>query len=394
MLARRIQNMTPSATSELLGKVAEMRAAGEDIVAFSAGEPDLRTPQAVIDACKKALDCGKTKYTAIGGILELKKEICRKLAKDNHTEYTPDQICVSTGAKQALFNAVMALCDRGDEIIIPTPCWVSYVEMVKLAEGTPVLVSTKADYSLDIDAIADTVTEKTKTIIINTPNNPTGACYDEESLKKLAELAAKHNFYVISDEVYEKLVYDGNKHISIAAFSKEIYDRTVIINGLSKSHSMTGWRLGYSAAPKEISKGITSLQGHMTSNSTAFVQWAAAEALRSCDDAVEAMRQEFAKRRDYFYEKLCALPGITCVKPGGAFYLMPDVSFYFGKKADGRTIENSSDFCDYILQEAKVAIVPGSAFGMPKTVRIAYTESMERIQEGLERLEKALGRLQ
>ena len=228
MLARRIQNMTPSATSELLGKVAEMRAAGEDIVAFSAGEPDLRTPQAVIDACKKALDCGKTKYTAIGGILELKKEICRKLAKDNHTEYTPDQICVSTGAKQALFNAVMALCDRGDEIIIPTPCWVSYVEMVKLAEGTPVLVSTKADYSLDIDAIADTVTEKTKTIIINTPNNPTGACYDEESLKKLAELAAKHNFYVISDEVYEKLVYDGNKHISIAAFSKEIYDRTEI----------------------------------------------------------------------------------------------------------------------------------------------------------------------
>lgn len=393
MLAQRIENMTPSATSELLGKVAGMRAAGEDIIAFSAGEPDLQTPQAVIDACKKALDEGKTKYTGIGGILELKKEICLKLEHDNHIAYSPEQICVSTGAKQALFNAVMALCDKGDEVVIPTPCWVSYVEMVKLADGVPVLVSTKADYSLDIDAIAAAVTEKTKAIIINTPNNPTGACYGEASLTALAELAVKHDFYVIADEVYEKLVYDGNRHISIAAFSNEIYNRTVIINGLSKSHSMTGWRLGYSAAPKEISKGMTSLQGHMTSNSTTFVQWAAAEALCGCDDAVEEMRQEFAKRRDYFYERLCALPGVTCVKPGGAFYLMPDVSSYFGKQVNGRKIEDSSDFCDYILQEAKVAIVPGCAFGMPKTVRIAYTESMERIQEGLGRLEKALHKL-
>lgn len=394
MLAKRILNMTPSATSELLGKVAEMRAAGEDIIAFSAGEPDLQTPQPVIDACKKALDEGKTKYTGIGGILELKKEICRKLERDNHIAYSPEQICVSTGAKQALFNAVMALCNQGDEVIIPTPCWVSYVEMVKLAEGTPVLVPTNADYSLDIGAIADAVTEKTKAIIINTPNNPTGACYDGASLKALAGLAVKHDFYVISDEVYEKLVYDGNKHISIAAFSKEICQRTVTINGLSKSHSMTGWRLGYSAAPKEISQGITSLQGHMTSNSTTFVQWAAAEALRSCDGAVEEMRQEFAKRRDYFYERLCALPGITCVKPGGAFYLMPDVSSYFGKEVDGRKIKDSDDFCNYILQEAKVAIVPGSAFGMPKTVRFAYTESMERVREGLERFERALRKLQ
>lgn len=394
MLAKRIQNMTPSATSELLGKVAEMRVAGEDIIAFSAGEPDLQTPQAVIDACKKALDEGRTKYTGIGGILELKKEICLKLERDNHVLYSPEQICVSTGAKQALFNAVMALVDDGDEVIIPTPCWVSYVEMVKLAGGVPVPVSTKADYSLDIGAIADVITKRTKAVIINTPNNPTGVCYGGASLKALAELAVQHDFYVISDEVYEKLVYDGNIHTSIAAFSKEIYDRTVIINGLSKSHSMTGWRLGYSAAPKEISRGITSLQGHMTSNSTTFVQWAAAEALRGCDDAVEEMRQEFAKRRDYFYERLCALPGITCVKPGGAFYLMPDVSSCFGKKAGGRTIENASDFCDYILQEAKVAIVPGSAFGMPKTVRIAYTESMERIREGLERLESALSKLE
>lgn len=393
MLAKRIGNITPSATSELLGKVAEMRAAGEDIIAFSAGEPDQQTPQAVIDACKAALDAGRTKYAPVAGILELREEICRKLERDNGLSYTPEQICVSTGAKQALFNTVMALCEKGDEVIIPTPCWVSYAEMVKLAEGIPVLVPTKADYSLDIEAIAEKVTGKTKAVIINTPNNPTGACYGGDSLKALAELAVRHGFYVIADEVYEKLVYDGNRHISIASLSREIYDRTVAINGFSKSHSMTGWRLGYSAAPKEISRGIVSLQGHMTSNSTTFVQWAAAEALRGCEDAVEEMRQEFAKRRDYFYGRLCALPGITCVKPGGAFYLMPDISAYFGKKADGRTIRDSADFCDYILQEAKVAIVPGSAFGMPETARIAYTESMERIEEGLERLERALRRL-
>ncbi len=390
MLAKRIKNMTPSATSELLGKVAEMRAQGEDIIAFSAGEPDLQTPQEIIDACKKALEEGKTKYTGIAGILELRKAICEKLKRDNGVSYAPEQICVSTGAKQALYNAVMAICDAGDEIIIPTPCWVSYVEMVKLAQGVPVLASTKADYSLDIEAIKERITPKTKAIIINTPNNPTGACYDEASLRALAELAVKHDFYVIADEIYEKLVYDGNRHISIASFSEEIYERTIIINGFSKSHSMTGWRIGYSAAPKSLAKGISSLQGHISSNSTTFVQWAAVEALHSCDASVEQMRKVFLERRDYLYEKLCALPEITCVKPGGAFYLMPDVSGYFGKKDGEREIKDSADFCQYILEKAKVAVVPGSAFGMPQTVRFAYTESMERIEEGVKRFAEAL----
>ncbi|MGN1230952.1 MAG: pyridoxal phosphate-dependent aminotransferase [Anaerotignum sp.] len=393
MLAKRILNMTPSATSELLGKVADMRAKGEDIIAFSAGEPDLQTPQPIIDACKRALEEGKTKYTAVAGIANLRKAVCEKLERDNQVIYTPEQICISTGAKQALFNAVMALCDEGDEIIIPTPCWVSYVEMVNLAQGTPVLVSTKEDFSLDLEKIEGAISEKTKAIIINTPNNPTGACYDEVSLRALAELAVKYDFYVIADEIYEKLVYDGNRHVSIASFSEEIYQRTIIINGFSKSHSMTGWRIGYAAAPKEITKGITSLQGHTTSNSTSFVQWAAVEALRSCDASVEEMRKEFMKRRDYLYDKLCGIPGVTCVKPGGAFYLMPDISAYFGKTDGEKVIQTSADFCNYILEKGKVAVVPGSAFGMPETVRFAYTESMERIAEGVERFAEALKKL-
>ncbi len=394
MLAKRIKNITPSATSELLGKVADMRANGEDIIAFSAGEPDLQTPQKIIDACIDALAKGKTKYTTVTGILELRKEICKKLQKDNHLVYTPDQICVSTGAKQALYNAIMSICDAGDEIIIPTPCWVSYVEMVNLAQGIPILVSTKEDYSLDIEAIKDQISEKTKAIIINTPNNPTGACYDEASLKALAELAAERNLYVIADEIYEKLVYDGNRHISIAGFSEEIYERTIIINGFSKSHSMTGWRIGYTAAPKEIARGIASFQGHVTSNSTSFVQWAAIEALRECDDSVEQMKKEFLKRRDYLYDRLCSIPGVACVKPGGAFYLMPDISGYFGKKNGNTEIRTSVDFCDYVLEKAKVAVVPGAAFGMPNTVRFAYTESLERLREGAERFEKALRELE
>lgn len=393
MLAKRIQNMTPSATSELLGKVAEMRAAGEDIIAFSAGEPDQQTPQEIIEACKMALDEGRTKYAPIAGILELRREICKKLERDNGLSYAPEQICVSTGAKQAMFNAVMALCDAGDEILIPTPCWVSYVEMVKLAQGTPVLVPTKADFSLDIEKIKASLTEKTKAIILNTPNNPTGACYDEASLRALAELAMEHDFYIIADEIYEKLVYDGNQHISIAGFSKAVYERTITVNGFSKSHAMTGWRIGYTAAPKALCRGIVSLQGHMTSNSTTFVQYAALAALRECDASVEGMRKEFAKRRDFLFGRLCEIPGITCVKPGGAFYLMPDVSSYFGK-SDGTTeIKNSADLCNYILREAKVAVVPGSAFEMPQTVRFAYTDSMGNLEKGIERFAAVLCRL-
>lgn len=390
MLAERIKNMTPSTTSELLGKIGDMRLRGEDIIGLNAGEPDFATPEEIIYACKKALDGGKTKYTGIAGVIELRKEICKKFMNDSGLSYEPEQICVSTGAKQALFNAVMAICNEGDEIIIPTPCWVSYVDIVKLAQGTPVFVSTNEDFTLDISAIEKTITSKTKAIIINTPNNPTGACYDEPSLKALGELVLEYDLFVIADEVYEKLVYDGNQHVSIAGISDEMYQRTIIINGFSKSHAMTGWRIGYSAAPKGVCKGIASLQGHITSNCNTFVQWASVEALRKCDVSVEQMRQEFEKRRDYVYNRLCQIPNVTCVKPGGAFYIMPDISSYFGRCDGKKVIDNSTDFCEYILEKEKVALVPGSAFGMPKTVRFAYTESMERLEEGLKRFENAL----
>jgi aspartate aminotransferase len=339
------------------------------------------------------LDEGHTKYVPVAGITQLKEAVCQKLLDDNHVSYEKDQICISTGGKHALYNTVMTICDPEDEIILPTPCWVSYVEMIKLAQGVPVLVPVKEDNQLDIDAIRTHITKRTKGIIINTPNNPTGACYTEESLKQLGELAVQYDFYIISDEIYEKLIYDGKEHISVPALSKEIYDHTILINGFSKSHAMTGWRIGYTAAPPEIIKGISGLQSHMTSNSTSFVQWAALQALNMQDDKMYLMREEMRKRRDFMYESLINMPDIHCIKPEGAFYLMPDISAYFGKEADGMQIKNATDFCLYMLETAKVAIVPGEAFFMPKSVRFAYTDSLERLQEGMNRFGDALLKL-
>ena len=386
--------MTPSATNVLFAKVAQLREAGEDIISFNVGEPDFQTPIEVRDECKKALDAGKTKYAPVSGITPLKEAICEKFLKDNRIEYEKDQICISTGGKQAVYNAVMAVCDPGDEILLPTPCWVSYVEMIKLAQGIPVLIPPGEDYQLDFHALKNRITKKTKAIMINTPNNPTGVCYTKEALLELGKLAVEHDFYIISDEVYEKLVYDNNRHICIAGLSKEIYDRSIIINGFSKSHAMTGWRIGYTAASKEISRGIAALQGHITSNSTTFVQWAALEGLKTCDDSVEYMRKEFEKRRDFIYEAMNQISGIHCTKPEGAFYLMPDVSSYFGKMACGRKIKTVDDLCMYLLEEAKIAVVPGSAFWIPSAVRFAYTDSMERLEEGMERFRNAMEKLQ
>lgn len=393
MVSQRILGITPSATSTLGGKISEMKAAGVNVAAFNLGEPDFPTPDKITKACIDAALAGNTKYAAINGILPLRQAISEKLEKDNHVHYDPAQICVSTGAKQAVFNAVMALVDPGDEVIIPTPCWVSYVEMVKLAQGVPVLVPTREDFQMDLSAIEAAVTNRTKAIIINTPNNPTGASYPEQDLRALAKLAVQKDFYVISDEVYEKLIYGDTKHVSIASLSPEIYERTVTINGFSKAYSMTGWRLGYSAAPAEVAKGIAALQGHITTNSTTFVQYAGITALKECGEEIEQMRQEFCKRRDYMLERLTSIEGITCPMPGGAFYLMPDVSAYFGKKCGDRVIKDSADFCSYMLEEAQVAIVPGAAFEMPSAVRFAYSVSIETIAQGMDRFEKALKKL-
>ena len=393
MLSKVVQNITPSATCELEGVVADLKAAGVDIIGLNAGEPDFLTPEPIRQACTSAMNEGKTKYVNIPGIVELRRAICKKLEQDNHVVYDPSQICVSTGAKQALNNAVLAVVNPGDEVIIPIPGWVSYVEIVKLYGGVPVCVETDENYQLDLDKIEAAITPRTAAILINTPNNPTGAVYTEESLRKLAEMAVKHNFYIISDEVYEKLTYNGKKHFCVASVSPEVYEHTIVINGMSKAYAMTGWRIGYSAAPKEIAAGITAIQGHTTSNSTTFVEWAAIEALEHGQPEMDKMIAEYARRKDYTFERLSAMPGIQCKNVDGAFYLLPDVSAYFGK-SDGKTvIKDSFDFCTYILNEGHVAIVPGGAFMSPNTVRIAYTNSMENIQKGLDRIEAALAKL-
>lgn len=393
MLSRIVGNITPSATCELEGVVSDMKNAGIDVIELNAGEPDMPTPANIVEACVQAMREGKTKYVNTTGIEQLREAICRKLRLDNGVEYEPSQICVSTGAKQALNNAVMAVTNPGDEVIIPTPGWVSYVEIVKLVGGVPVCVECKADGQLDIRKIREAVTPKTAAILINTPNNPTGAVYSRESLEELAKLAVESDIYIISDEVYEKLIYGEERHECVTSFSEDVYRRAIIVNGMSKAYCMTGWRIGYTAAPKEIARGINAIQGHTTSNSTTFVQWAAMEALEKNENTVREMVEEFSRRRDYMFLRISRIPGIRCDNVKGAFYLLPDVSAYFGMGYEGYTIENSLDFCDYILREARVAIVPGAAFMAPRTVRIAYTNSMERLREGMDRMEKALERL-
>lgn len=393
MLAKRIVDMTPSATSMLMGKIADLRASGIDIIGFNVGEPDFPTPEPVVSSCCDALKEGHTKYVGVGGIQILRQAVCKKLEKDNGLHYDPSQICISTGAKQALYNAIMTLCDPGDEIIVPKPCWVSYVEMIKLAGGVPILVETNEDFSLNVAKIADAITEKTKAILINSPNNPTGAVYDRESIRQLGDVVAQHDLYVISDEIYEKLIYGGAEHVSIASISDELCKRTIVINGFSKAYSMTGWRIGYSASNPVLARAITGLQSHITSNSTSFVQYAAVTALEECDQDIKNMAQAFRERRDYMYQRLNQIKGISCKCPQGAFYLMPQVEYYIGKHAGEKEIASSMDLCNYLLEVAHVATVPGEAFYMPNTIRFSYSTSLEEIKRGMDQMEAALAKL-
>lgn len=377
----------------MIGKVAALRAEGVEIIGFNAGEPDFPTPRKVVDACKKALEEGKTKYTPFNGLGLAKEAVCCKLKKDNGLDYEPSQIVISTGAKQALTNAIFAICDEGDEVIIPTPCYVSYVEVIKLTGANATLVESNEDFSLNTERIAAAVTPKTKAILINTPNNPTGAVYTEAELKALGEVAEKNGLYVIADEVYEKLVYGEAKHVSIAALSPWLYEHTVTVNGLSKACSMTGWRFGYTATNKEMAKAISSLQAHMTSCSTSFVQYAAITGLEECEEEIAEMVEAFRERRDYLHARLTAMPGISCTLADGAFYLMPHIEAYLGKSFEGKTIENAFDFAEFLLEEAHIAVVAGDAFEMPGTVRLAYSTSMEIIQKGMDAMEEALKKL-
>ena len=397
MPSSRLQQISASVTVALNGKVVEMKARGEDLIALNAGEPDFPTPAPIVEAGRAALAEGKTKYINNAGLPELRKAIAHRLATDHNVRYAPQQICVSTGAKQALNSAVLAVVNPGQEVIIPTPAWVSYVEIDKLAGGVPVLVPSNEvdDFRPDLLAIRRAITANTVAILMNNPHNPTGAVYSQEDLVELADIALEHNLWVISDEVYEKLVYHEANHTCFSGLSPDAYGRTILVNGFSKAYSMTGWRLGYTAAPASLAAGIDALQSHMTSNATTFAQYGALEALEAHNDnGIEKMRLQFEARRDYMLERWQQIPGVFVAPTQGAFYFMPNISAFFGKRtATGTSIETSSDLCTYLLEEGKVALVPGEAFYAPYHLRVSYANSMENLQRGMDRVTNALGKL-
>lgn len=390
--SKKAENITPSITLSITTKAKELSNAGVDVVSFGVGEPDFNTPKHIIEAAVKAMKEGKTKYTATPGIPELRKAICEKFKNDNGLTYTADQIVVSTGAKQCLTNAFLSILNPGDEVLIAAPYWVSYPELIKLADGVPVVVNTSEEtmYKFSLESLEKAVTEKTRAIVLNSPNNPTGTIYEEEELKMIAEFAKKHDLMIISDEIYEKLIYDGKKHISIASLSEDAYKRTIVINGLSKAFAMTGWRIGYAAADKEIVNLMKSIQSHMTSGTNSITQYASVAALTGDMTELNNMVKEFDKRRNYMIDRIDKMEDITCIRPSGAFYVMLNIGKYLGKSINGIKINNSVEFADKLLDEEKVAVVPGAGFGTDEFVRLSYATSMENIEKGLDRIEKFL----
>ncbi|MGL5354738.1 MAG: pyridoxal phosphate-dependent aminotransferase [Clostridium sp.] len=394
-LSKKAMSINPSITLCITAKAKELRESGIDVVSFGAGEPDFNTPDNIINGAIEAMKNGNTKYTATSGILELRKAICDKFKNENSLEYTPNQIIVSTGAKQCLANAFMAILNPGDEVLIPVPYWVSYPELIKLADGVPVYIESGEDcnYKYTIESLEKAVTSKTKAILLNSPNNPTGTIYNKDELEKIADFAKKYNLIIISDEIYEKLIYDNNKHISIASLSEDAFNRTIVINGMSKSYAMTGWRVGYAAAPVEITKVMISVQSHVTSNANSITQYAALEALTGSQDTIKAMLIEFEKRRNFMIEKLTEMGDLKFIKPNGAFYIMINIEKFLGKELKGKKIKNSLDFSELLLEEEKVAVIPGEAFGLDNYIRLSYATSMELIEKGLIRISEFIGKL-
>lgn len=394
-LSNRAMNILPSITLAITAKAKELKNSGVDVISFGVGEPDFNTASNIIEEAHKAMVEGKTKYTEVAGVKDLREEICRKLKKDNNLDYSIDQIIVSNGAKQCLANAFMAILNEGDEVVVPRPYWVSYPELIKLAGGVPVYADSREEenFKYTIKALEAKVTDKTKAIIINSPNNPTGTIYRKEELLELAKFCEDHDIIIISDEIYEKLIYDGEEHISIASLTKYSYENTIVINGLSKSSAMTGWRIGYAAARKEIVKLMTSIQSHMTSNINSMSQYAAVEALRNSEESLKAMVKEFNKRRLYMIERLNHIKDIKYIVPKGAFYVMIDVSNFYGKKINGTLIQDSLSFSKELLEEEKVAVVPGIGFGVDNYIRLSYATSKGNIEEGINRIEKFLQKL-
>jgi len=395
MIAERAKKIKPSPTLAVDSRAKELKAKGFDIVNFGVGEPDFDTPEHIKEAAIRAIRDGFTKYTPVGGIDELKEAIIEKLERDNGLKYNKENIIVSCGAKHSLYNIAQALYGPGDEVIIPAPYWVSYPDQVLINEAQPVIVDTyeEDDFMLRPEALKDKITKRTKAIILNYPSNPTGFIYSKEVLQKIAEIALENNIYIISDEIYEKLIYDGKKHISIASLSEEIKNKTIVVNGLSKSHAMTGWRIGYAAGPAEIIKTMTKIQSQSTSNPTSISQKAAVAALKGSQDCVEVMRKEFEKRRDYIVREINKIPGISCKMPLGAFYAFPNVKSILGRKSGDMEINSSMNLSIYLLEKAMVAVVPGSAFGAEGYIRISYATSMENLSKGIERIRETLENL-
>ncbi|WP_018703726.1 MULTISPECIES: pyridoxal phosphate-dependent aminotransferase [Sporomusaceae] len=391
-LSRKGLSISPSATLAIDSKAKKLKAEGIDVVGFGAGEPDFDTPVHIKQAAIAAIEAGFTKYTPASGTMTLKEAICAKFKKDNDLDYAPANIVISNGAKHSLVNVFQAICNPGDEVIIPAPFWVSYPEMVKLADGVPVIVYTTEEqgFKFTVDQIRQAVTAKTKAIILNSPSNPTGMVYTREELAELAELAVEKGFYVVSDEIYEKLIYDGKTHVSIASINEKIKAQTIIVNGVSKTYAMTGWRIGYTASAPEIAKIMSNVQSHATSNPNSIAQKAAEAAISGPQDMVATMVEAFVSRRDYMVKRINSMPGVSCVKPNGAFYVMMNISKLMGKELGGRKIQSSDDFADVLLEKANVALVPGSGFGIDTHVRLSYATSQENITKGLDRIEQFL----
>jgi aspartate aminotransferase len=379
-ISARAAQLTPSLTLSIDSKAKAMKAEGIDVCGFGAGEPDFDTPDHIKAAAIAALEAGFTKYTPSAGLPELRQAIADKLEADNQIKYRPSQIIVSSGAKHSCYNAILATCQAGDEVLIPSPYWVSYPDMVKLAGADPVIVPTteRNGWKMRASDFENAMTPRTKMLILNTPGNPTGSVYTREELEAIVEVAAEEDIYILSDEIYEKLVYDETKHVSVASLSQEAYDLTITVNGFSKAYAMTGWRLGYLAAPEAIAKAVDSIQSHSTSNPTSFAQKGAVAALKGDQQALADMRDEFSMRRNYMYDRITKIPNITAVKPEGAFYILVNIS---------QLGLSSQNFADRLLSKANVAVIPGAAFGDDRTVRLSYATSIDIIKKGLDRFQ-------
>ncbi|OZT12353.1 aspartate aminotransferase [Priestia aryabhattai] len=389
-LAKRVSALTPSSTLAITAKAKELKAAGHDVIGLGAGEPDFNTPQHILEASVKAMNEGQTKYTPAGGLMPLKDAIIEKFKRDQNLTYKSSEVIVCSGAKHALYTLFQVILDEGDEVIIPTPYWVSYPEQVKLAEGTPVYVegSENNEFKITPAQLESVITSKTKAVILNSPSNPTGMIYTREELEALGEVCLKHDVLIVSDEIYEKLVYGGAEHVSIAELSPALKEQTIIINGVSKSHSMTGWRIGYAAGNETIIKAMTNLASHSTSNPTSIAQYATIAAYNGTQEPVEMMRKAFEERLNVIHKQLNDIPGFSCLKPQGAFYLFPNAI----EAARLTGFETVDAWVEAILEEEKVALVPGSGFGSPENVRLSYATSLELLEKAVARIASFMAR--